>query len=148
MFNTKAPSIYESIGRDKEEVSILEIPLGWRDGFKGLGVIEGDLMYYQTIHQKRIFGGYVARFPDNRIEYYRNLPIIQDIIKLEEGKETQPAINITEKGSAKAFITSLKVKYITIRQPFFNSAAHKYILELLSPDKVYEDDKIMLYRSR
>jgi len=146
MFNTERPSIYERIGGDKEEGTILEIPLGWGDGFKRLGVMEGDFMYYQTIHQKRIFGGYIGRFPDNRIVYYRNLPIVKDIITLEEQNGTQPP-SVTEKESAKAFVTSFKVRYITVRQPFFNSPVHKYILEVFPVDRIYEDRNMIVYRT-
>jgi len=147
MFNTEQPSIYAHIGGDKEAGTLLEIPLGWADGFKQLGVMEGDFMYCQTLHQKRIFGGYIGRFPDNRIEYYRSLPVIKDIIKLEEENGTQPAISVTEKESAKTFLTSFKVRYILVRKRFFNSPVHKYILEVFSVDKIYEDRNVIVYKT-
>lgn len=148
MYDTNIPTpIYEKIRIDECAGAVLEIPLGWGDGFKVLGIVNSNLMYYQTIHQKQMFGGVVARYPDSRTEYYRTLPIIRTIIMLEEG-ELKPLIDIREeKKLARTFIKHFTVKYVIIHQPYFNTPIHKYILEVLPIEKIYEDSRVIAYKT-
>lgn len=147
MYDTTPPSVYEKIRADKNKGIVLEIPLGWRDGFKMLGKEDTDLMYFQTIHQRPIFGGMVARFPDNRIKYYRNFPIISNILNLQEGSPQFNHDFEKEKKLAKDFITSYDIDYVIVHVPYINTPVHKYILKILPLNKIYEDNNMIAYKT-
>ncbi|MBU2541764.1 MAG: hypothetical protein KJ593_07665 [Candidatus Omnitrophica bacterium] len=144
---TKAPSVYEHIREDEEDITVLEIPLGWQNSFQLLGADSTYIMYFQTIHEKRTFGGLVSRFPDNRVDYYSNLPVISSIINLQHKKDyVFPADIIEEQKMAENFKNFFKVKYIIIHAPYLDSPVHKYIKDVFSLNKIYEDNKVVAYQ--
>ncbi len=55
------PGVYADIARRPQEGSVLTIPFGVRDGFGEKGRLEHDALYGQTIHQRALIGGFLAR---------------------------------------------------------------------------------------
>lgn len=55
------PGIYADIARRPQGGSVLTIPFGVRDGFGERGLLEHDALYGQTIHQRALVGGFLAR---------------------------------------------------------------------------------------
>lgn len=148
MFNTVPHPIYEKLGGDKTEGAILDIPLGWRAGFKKIGADQTYFMYLQTIHHKQIFGGTLSRLSDSKIEYYRTFPIIKTIIKFEEGRGQPLSIDFAEeKDLAKDFISAFAVKYVVIHQSYLNTPVHQYITKILPLEKIYENAELIVYKT-
>ena len=149
MFKVMPPPIYHAIGQEKEKGTILDIPLGWQDGFKQIGSEknQAQLMYLQIFHQKRIFGAYLARIPDAKIEYFCSLPIFSSIIKLQEiGYQPEVIDLVKERNLAEDFINKYDLSYIVIHRPYLDSLVHEYILEVFSLEKYYEDRKLIIYK--
>ncbi|MCX7974758.1 MAG: hypothetical protein N3B16_09710 [Candidatus Aminicenantes bacterium] len=143
LFKTKYPQVYEKVKQEKEAGVILEIPLTWQDGFRMVGGTEGQAkyIYYQILHQRPIFGGYVARIPDSKIEYFRRSPIIKTIIKLEEMAPYPEIIDFQkEKNLVRNFIDHYKVKYLIIHKPYLNGHVHQYLSEII-PGEIFHLDK-------
>jgi len=65
--------IYHLIGEQEGDFTVLEVPLGVRSGSQKFGHGE-PLQFYQTIHQKRMINGMVARVPASFFDYYRDSP--------------------------------------------------------------------------
>jgi len=151
MFKIMSPPVYQAIGQEKEKGTILDIPLGWQDGFKQIGseINQAQLMYLQIFHQKRIFGGYLARIPDAKIEYFLSLPIFSTIIKLQEiGYQPEVIDLMKERNSAKAFIHDYDLSYIVIHRPYLDSLVHGYILEVFPLEKHFEGGRLIIYKIR
>ncbi|MBU2540766.1 MAG: hypothetical protein KJ593_02590 [Candidatus Omnitrophica bacterium] len=146
--NIKPPLIYEQIKRDKQTGVVLEIPLGWQDSIKLLGEQSSvRAMYYQSIHQKPIFGGYVSRFPSSAAFYYLRQPIFVAILELQRTREIQLPKNISqEQKRVEEFIDSFNLRYIIIHSPYLNTPVHEYIENIFPLNKIYEDAKIVVYR--
>lgn len=71
-FEKKENRIFEIIGKDKEESTLLEIPFGVRDGLTYFGDFDAvTLTLRETIHKKSIIGGYAGRIPNYIKKYYR-----------------------------------------------------------------------------
>jgi len=45
---------------------------GLRDGIKGWGAFNSNELYYQTLHRKKIVGGYFSRIPESTFAYYKD----------------------------------------------------------------------------
>ena len=67
------PAFYKDISSDHEIFALLEIPatLNYVAGLK--------IEYYQTIHEKPIVGGQVARMPADAMNFEKNTPFIQEL---------------------------------------------------------------------
>lgn len=49
--NLEIPKVYESIAKEKEDITILEVPFCLASGVKALGSYWTKFQYYQTVHQ-------------------------------------------------------------------------------------------------
>ncbi|MCA9968158.1 MAG: hypothetical protein KC423_28125, partial [Anaerolineales bacterium] len=55
--DARVPEVYAEIAADPRPVSVLQVPLGWRNSFGVLGPERTQLQYYQTAHGKPMLGG-------------------------------------------------------------------------------------------
>jgi hypothetical protein len=69
-------AIYHEIGRDMEEYTLLEVPVGPASGFGEFGTAS-DLEYYSHIHHKRILNGIVSRVPSDYMSKYERSPLLR-----------------------------------------------------------------------
>jgi hypothetical protein len=72
--STEVPAFYEKIASDDEDYAIFEVPTV-------LPVTHVKYMYYQTVHGKKIFGGYVPRQQPYPVEFTRSIPFVGDLIR-------------------------------------------------------------------
>lgn len=78
------PAIYRQIAADERDVSVLEVPLGWRTGWETTGRSFDAQQLYQTVHGKRLIGGFAARVPPSQLEEMSNLPGVRGLLDLQE----------------------------------------------------------------
>jgi hypothetical protein len=96
------PDAYRAIAADHSERGVLEIPIQWRDGFRGAGdglgpVLTGHpphddsvFLYYATVHHHPLVSGMVARLPNARWNALLGLPAYQQILSLQGDSAAQP----------------------------------------------------------
>lgn len=146
LIDSRVPPIYYSIGKEKEDFTVLDIPLFIADGWHHIGVYNNRTMYYQTVHQKRILNSYLGRLPDSFFYYYSNIPVIGTIIALEENMDVEKNRIELDRIWLQRVLYFFNIKYIIFQPPFNNnSAVRDYIRNMMkvkavSPDipEVYE----------
>lgn len=133
-------SIYSYIKKDKEKVSIIEIPFTVRDGMEYIGFVHAlsPIKGIQT-HDKPIIGGYLPRINSYIFDYYRGLPFIHYLSQIiDKGnydpiKEKPKELNIFpfegDINLAKKEIDFLDIKYIILKN---NEKYTKNIKELIT----------------
>jgi hypothetical protein len=78
------PAIYDVL-RDRAEVgAVCELPLGIRDGSGVRGAFDDRVLFYQTIHQRPLVGGFIARLPAAVITTYQGDPLLAGLLRLSE----------------------------------------------------------------
>ncbi|MFN2202890.1 MAG: hypothetical protein ACK2UO_16950, partial [Caldilineaceae bacterium] len=75
--DARVPAVYETIAADPRPISVLNIPLGWRNSFGTFGPERTQLQYFQTVYGKPMLGGNISRAPDFKMEYFRRIPFFQ-----------------------------------------------------------------------
>ena len=88
MTDLRIPEIYRLIGQDPADVTVLDIPVAWRNGFRVTGTMDPIIMFsqfYQTAHEKRLLSGNTSRNPEYKFQYFAELPVISSLIALETG---------------------------------------------------------------
>jgi hypothetical protein len=78
------PSIYEVLRDRREPGAVCELPLGIRDGLGDRGAFDDRVLFYQTIHQRRLAGGFVARLPQAVIATYEGDPLLAALLRLSQ----------------------------------------------------------------
>jgi hypothetical protein len=82
-------AIYHEIGRDTDEYTLLEVPVGPASGFGEFGTAP-DLEYYSYIHHKRILNGIVSRVPSDYMSKYERSSLLRGLTGLYD----MPALDV------------------------------------------------------
>jgi len=86
------PAIYEMLRNRVEQGALCELPLGFRDGFGERGTFDDRVLFYQTIHQRPLAGGFVARLPRVVATAYEDDPLLAALLRLSDrrGQRNSP----------------------------------------------------------
>ena len=134
------PSFYHRIAEEQGDYAILEIPNVTDIGKAGHYV---KYMFYQTVHNKRIFGGYLAREPQYLLP---DMSMFRYLLRLEYD---QPQDII--QGWDTDFFAYLGFRYIVVHKDLLTASDYATIrrrLEMLFPlsRPFWEDREVLVYR--
>jgi hypothetical protein len=138
------PSFFEGVAREKDDIVTLSIPI--------TNIWNPQPLYYQTIHGKKMIGGYVERpLPEavEHIEENKFLAGINLVGRFEEKREIMPE---EEQDAFKLFVQYPELKYVIyMKKLFFHPdmrlfAVYRPWLERHFGAPVYEDDLVAVYR--
>ncbi|MBN2120913.1 MAG: glycosyltransferase family 39 protein [Candidatus Omnitrophica bacterium] len=146
--NLYIPSVYKEIAQDKGKFSLLEIPFCVASGYRVGGHPWTASQLYQTVHKKNLIGGLLGRTPDFVYEYYHRLPVIDSLMRLERNMELEDQKMQFDQYGLRETLSFLDIKYVVIHKEFVDSAAHKYIEQLLTglATKKYYPDGYIAYK--
>ncbi len=89
----RLPAAYEAVVQDNRHDALLDLPVGWRNGFNVFGKSDVIIMYeqwWQTYHEKPILGGNTSRNPEQKFQYFLENPVIGVLIALQDGRAVPP----------------------------------------------------------
>jgi len=71
--------------------AVCEVPIGIGDGLDaGVGSQERRVLYYATIHEHPLVGGYIGRMPPAARERYASMPVVRSLLRLSADPHTAP----------------------------------------------------------
>ena len=85
----RLPAAYKPIVQENRHDALLDLPVGWRNGFNVFGKSDVIIMYeqwWQTYHEKPILGGNTSRNPEQKFQYFLENPVIGVLIALQDGR--------------------------------------------------------------
>ena len=85
------PDAYAEVAGDHRDVTVMEVPLGWRTGWGSTGRSFDERQLFQTVHGKRLIGGFVARAPEDRLQRMTALPGVGQLLALQEELPRHPS---------------------------------------------------------
>ncbi|MFZ2487903.1 MAG: interleukin-like EMT inducer domain-containing protein [Anaerolineae bacterium] len=92
---TRIPTIYDLIAADPAPGVVLDLPLGWRNGFNVFGKQDLVIMaeqWAQTRHERPILGGNTSRNPEYKFNYFLEAPLIGPLTVLANAVPANPHI--------------------------------------------------------
>lgn len=107
---------------------VLPIPAGLRDGFTQIGLNNSDMLYFQTIFDKKMIGGYTARLSSKVKQLYLIDPVMRDILKLSENPNQELPKPTPQQ--VDAFFAAFAPDIIFIHPKYRATAAERYIFEI------------------
>ena len=115
--DARIPAVYAQIAADPRPVSVLQLPLGWRNSFGTFGPEQTQLQYFQTAHGKPILGGNISRAPDFKLEYFARIPLFQALEQVQTGKISTPEIIAAAQAQAADMMLLYNVGYVLLYPP-------------------------------
>jgi hypothetical protein len=161
------PEFYRRIAKEKEDYAILELPVGECPGKGCPDPLYGNFtyrfyMYYQTVHNKKILGGYLARnIPKEVVAFTESTNVIMN---LKHPNNQLPEKIIQNISIAKSILKDFNIKYVILHKQFtFKQFFKEYFenvkvsntyIERVKPilDRIfeneifYEDNQITVYK--
>jgi len=152
--DSRIPAVYDQVAADANDLTILQLPLGWRNSFGQLGSEDTRNQYHQVYHQKRLLAGNTSRNPAYKFDYYNQVPIINSIVTLEDYGQVSAERRAADRATADEFVWFYNIRYVIVspsvldRPPYVDTrdAALAYVEEVLPMHKIYDQDGWLLYR--
>jgi len=85
----RLPRAYAEVVADNQQEALLDLPVGWRNGFNVFGKSDVIIMFeqwWQTYHGKPILGGNTSRNPEQKFQYFLENPVIGVLAALQDGR--------------------------------------------------------------
>ncbi len=117
------PQIYQDIGQESGDFSVLDLPLGRLTGNTQQGSNVGASMsdYAQVIHGKRAIAGYLSRTTDDTLEWLPEQPGLGYLECL--ACPGYPRDTDLDGARVRALFTDLKIKYVVVNLVTFEGLA-------------------------
>ena len=115
--DARVPGVYAEIAADPRAVSVLQVPLGWRNSFGVLGPERTQLQYYQTAHGKPMLGGNISRAPDFKMDYFARIPYFDALTQIEFGGDVPPAVLDAARAQAADLMYLYNTAYVLLYPP-------------------------------
>ena len=96
----RLPAAYAAVVADSRPGAVLDLPMGWRNGFNVFGKSDVVIMFeqwYQTYHGRPRLGGNTSRNPEHKFQYFLEHPVIGVLIALQDGRPVRARISVSPK---------------------------------------------------
>jgi len=137
------PDFYHKISNDTDNYALLEIPQNSNAGY-----MDFQYLYYQTVHNKSLVGGYAARYPANVNNFQRETPLIRELNNYSLQTKDILQEDVTEIGTS--VLHANNIRYVIIHKNQLSSEQLNFANDLLKktlktePD-LYAEDGLIVY---
>jgi hypothetical protein len=101
-------------------------------------------MWLQTVHQRPIAGGFVARLPRDTADRYRQLPVLGSMLRLSSG-ETLTDVEIEGDRLVADQVSAQGFGYVLVNRARATGALEDYVDRVLPSRPIAEDADYALY---
>jgi hypothetical protein len=141
MTDTHVPGFYYSLANETGNFGILEIP-ATQNYTAGV-----QAEYYQTVHQKYLVGGQVARAPQDARDFETNTPLVNQLTYLTATNDIFRQ-NVTEIGNY--VLNEYDIRYVILHRDFLTGSQLNFTTALLNDTlksaPIYDSDNIIVYK--
>jgi hypothetical protein len=140
------PAIYDTIRSRPEQGAVCELPFGIRDGSGERGAFDDRILFYQTIHERPLVGGFLARLPQSLIDAYEQDPLLAAFLRLSS---RVPSVHIgdplPDRSAAAARLRANGISFLVLNRRAASSELTSYVEHVLPVQLVAEADGRSLY---
>jgi hypothetical protein len=145
MASAKVPEFYYQLKNDTDNYAILEIPIT-----NYVPSFQSDILYYQTVHEKKLVGGYVSRMSQSTMEFIESTPILSQLNRRQYPStkyELTDILNQNDSDIGRSVLNYYNIRYIVIHssavdQNYINFSNH-LLRTTLNVQPKTEDDLII-----
>ena len=147
----RLPPAYAAVVADERPGAILDLPIGWRNGFNVFGKADTVIMFtqwYQTFHAKPRLGGNTSRNPEQKFQYFLEHPVIGVLAALQDGRDVPPDDFRLAQALAPDLLRFLNIHIVTLHVDAVPPDFEERLLALFPLDKVDEQEGVARYEAR
>ena len=148
LHSAAVPAIYHRIAAAPQDVRVLELPFGIRDGTSSVGDFTARSQYFQTVHGKRLIGGYLSRVSRQRVTDTRRDPMLDALLWLSEGRELDASRWRSLAESGPGFIERANIGFVVIDRSRTTRAMREFANTAFELQLIDADGEFELYAPR
>lgn len=146
LFSAEIPELYRTIAADPRPVRILELPFGVRDGVSSAGNFSARYQYFQTLHGKKLMGGYLSRISKKRLDDVKAQPTLDALLTLSEGIALTPEHAARIRARAPIFLSRSNLGYVVVHHGFAPAPLVEFVKDAWALEEIERDGPHVLYR--
>jgi hypothetical protein len=145
LYSAEIPRVFRRIASDPRDVRVLELPTGLRDGTWSVGNYSAAAQFHQTLHGKRLVGGYLSRVPERFIRDSRRYPVLDALFTLSAGEKLTPPQRRQAFARRGRFLRRTKLGYVVIDTSRATPHLRDFTVRLLGLVEIDRDGPYVLY---
>jgi hypothetical protein len=138
------PSQYAAL-KNARPGAVCELPLGIRDGFGETGHFDSRVLLYQTVHERPIVGGFLARLPPTISRDYAALPVIGSFLRLSSGGTLAAEPTPLPPHDATSALASAGIALVVLDTRTASPDLIRYVQSSLALHVIAEEDGRLFY---
>ncbi len=143
LYSAEIPSIYAHVAGAPDDLRHLELPIGVRDGTRSIGNFTARSQFFQTMHGKRLIGGYLSRVSRRRMTDVRRDPMVDALIWLSENRPLDDSRQRSLVEDGPAFVQRARLGFVVVDrartpEPLRTFAIDAFRLELIDAAGEFE----------
>lgn len=146
LYSAAIPSIYQVIAADSRPVRVLQLPFGVRDGVSSAGDFSARYQFYQTLHGKRLIGGYLSRISSRRLGAVRAQPTLDALMSMSEGRHLTPEDAAAIRARGPQFVARANLGYVVIDQARTPAHLAAFVIDAWGLQELARERELVLYR--
>ena len=144
----ECPKIYEVLRDRPERGALVELPLGLGDGFGELTPVDHRMFVYQTIHERPLVGGVLARLPANILTTYQDDPLIAGWLRLSGARpDIVAGGELPDATLAGQRMQADGIAFVMLNRRTASPQLREYVEHVLPLALIAEDEERALYLS-
>ena len=126
---------------------MLSLPFGLRDGTSSLGDFNPQTQFYQTVHGKRLIGGYLSRLTTAQKEWHLRYPVLDAFFTLSQNPWRELTTDQRSRAFAARdrFMDASHLAYVVTDDARTTPLLRGFAEDLLHLEKVASGDGFTLY---
>mgnify|MGYP004519864397 CR=1 FL=1 len=141
LYAADEPAAYQQAARLPGQ-TIVPIPFGLLDGSNEVGRFNGNDLFYQTRHHKKMPGGYISRVPEAEFAAFTQDSVIRTLILLQEHPDTTLAR--PSAAAVRRFLCTYEPAAFIVAPAFRNTAVDRYLRQTM-PAQGYDAQEVQGY---
>lgn len=147
LYEASVPAFYSRIAADpREDVRVLELPFGIRDGTMSVGNFTARSQFYQTTHRKPLIGGYLSRVSRKRAEEVWQSRTLSALVTLSEGRTLPETAAVALEQRAPSFARRARLGYVVIDRARASQSLTELAVRAFRLELVAQEGPLELYR--
>jgi hypothetical protein len=130
------PAVYQALAAAPPG-AVCEVPFGIGDGLSvGVGSQERVALYYATVHEHPLVGGYIGRMPADAARRYEEMPLVGTLLRLSDGQTD---------ANAGTSVDGTPCMYLVVNRTALSTALRAYV-QRLPLERIGSDEQRDLFR--
>jgi hypothetical protein len=125
--------------------AVCELPLGLRDGFGETGSFDSSVLLHQTMHERPIVGGFLARLPPAVARAYQAMPVIGTLLRLSAGTRLSDERQALSPGAAASALAAAGVGFVILDTRRASPDLIQFVRSGIALSRIGEEDGRIFY---